>query len=155
MAEHKFTAIETASTLSSMGVYQINNGEVTSTQLTGDTQLSNTGLTWGSFTNTTGIDTYHVYFFFSASSVVIDSTTGSTYTDPTGSASYTGCSVYDKIYHVNNTGLYAIRLDFPERYESTAGSETYTSSIVIKTNEAAVSMSKTITITHTYCSSAS
>ena len=162
MAVNKFQGIETVSSLSSMGVYQIINSAVTTTQLTNESQLSDTGKTWGNFTNTAGIDTYSVYFFFSASSVVINTATtgadaskGSTYTDPVGSVSYTGCHVFAKIYNVSGTGLYAIKLTFPERYEPTAGSETYTSNIVIKTNEDAVSMSRTISITHTYCQSAS
>jgi hypothetical protein len=158
MAEHKFQAIETVASLSALSAYQISNSAVTTTQLTNESQLSDTGKTWGNFTNTAGIDTYSVYFFFSASSVVIntattgpDATSGSKYTDPT----YTGCSVYDHIYSVSGTGLYAIKLTFPERYESTAGYEDYTSTITIKTNEDAVSMTRQISIRHTYCQSAS
>jgi hypothetical protein len=139
-------------TLANLGAYKIVNGAPdTGTPLTNSGQLSSIGYSWGSFSDSAGsIDYYSVYFFFSASSLNVS---GSTYTNPT---QYAGCRVDDKIINITDVAnLYAIEVTFPERYESTSGTMTYTSEIVLKTNDEDVSLSKTISIAHQYCQIAS
>lgn len=139
----------TGVTLASLNAKKIVNGAPTGDTLSADTQLSSTGDSWGSFTDTVATDNYVVYFFFSASSLNV---TGSTYTSP----QYSGCVVDNKILEITDVAnLYAIKATFPERYEATASTATYTSDILLKTNDDDVSLSKTISITHTYCQSAS
>lgn len=139
----------TGVTLASLDAKKIVNGAPTGDSLTAAAQLSSTGDSWGSFTDSAGIDDYSAYVFFSASSLNV---TGSTYTSP----QYSGCVVDDKIIDIKDVAnLYAIKVTFPERYEPTASTATYTSDILLKTNDEDVSLSKTISITHTYCQSAS
>ena len=136
--------------LSSLGACKIVNGTPdTGTPLTAYTQLSSTGDSWGSFTDTAAINDYCVYFFFSASSL---NAGASTYTSP----EYNSCVVDSVIKKITDAAnLYAIKVTFPERYESASGTATYTSSISLKTNDADVHLDKTISIRHTYCKSAS
>ena len=139
----------TGVTLASLNAQKIVNGAPTGEPLTASTQLSSTGDSWGSFTDTAAFnDNYSVYFFFSASSL---NATGSTYTNPQQYA-----TVDNKIIAIRDVpNLYAIKVTFPERYESSAGEATYTAPISLKTNDADVSLDKTISITHRYCQSAS
>ena len=145
-----FSASTTAVTLPSLGAQKIINGAPTGETLTGSSQLSSTGFSWGSFSDSPSTDSYSVYFFFSASSLNV---TGSTYTTP---SQYTGFSVDNKIINIIDvTNLFAIKVTFPERYEPSSGTATYTTSITLKTNDEDVSLSKELRITHAYCQSAS
>ena len=147
-----FSAQTTGVTLTDLGAYKIVNGAPdTGTPLTNSGQLTSTGDSWGSFTDTASQqpDKYSVYFFFSASSLNAGE---STYIEPL----YNKCQVDPVIIKVTNvTNLYAIKVTFPERYESEAGEATYTSTIVLKTNDVDVHLDKEIRITHRYCKSAS
>lgn len=144
-----FSEATTGVTLSSLNAKKIVNGAPTGDTLSASTQLSSTGDSWGSFTDTASIDNYSVYFFFSASSLNAGE---STYTTP----AYNGCVVDPVIKEITDvTNLYAIKVTFPERYEQAAGTETYTTNISLRTNDVDVSLDKTISITHRYCQMAS
>lgn len=132
---------------------KIENNAPTGVELTGSTQLSSTGDTWGYFEETAGsssMDIYSVFFFFEASSV---NTGACTYTTSTASTKY---DIYNKIYHLTgdtNANIYAIKLTFKERYETVSGqSAQYTTTISIKTNDPDLpALQKTITVTHNFC----
>ena len=145
-----FSASTTGVTLPSLGAQKIINGAPTGETLTGPSQLSSTGYSWGSFSDSpSSIDSYSVYFFFSASSL---NAGASTYTPP----EYTDCVVDPVIIKFTDvTNLYAVKVKFPERYEPSSGTATYSIPIVLKTNDADVELSKEISITHKYCKSAS
>lgn len=118
--------------------------------LTGTSQLSSTTVSWGNFIETTSIDSYNVYFFFSASSL---NYTASTF--ELASNIYTGVSFSDVIYQIEENGaatdFYALKMTFPERYESAVGSDTYTVTVKLVTNDPETFLNTRLQVTHTYC----
>ena len=144
------TAITTAIT-----AYQIDEATHqpdTTAPLTAVTQIitAGTGTSWGNFVETTSTDKYNVFFFFSASSVDV---TASTFQILSGPVEFS-----DKIYRLEEstsshveTNIYALAMSFPERYESSAGSDNYRVAVDIKTNDPETHLPKILTVTHNYC----
>lgn len=160
---NQFTAV-TSVTISGLGngnsIKEIVNNQPIGDSLTSTTQLSSSAVSWGSFNeaeSSSDPDEYSIYFFFSASSINVES---STYEDMhiSGQTSvFSGAEISNVIYRIEEDGedtdFYAIKVTFKERYEENAGYDIYTSAIHLETTNSDTYLETELQIKHTYCKS--